>query len=100
MPSDEWVGQVTIMDRIFKQFHSDGQIKKGKFITERLTKIVLEDNPSFKPDLVHSYLKQRLFVRMKFLNNKLAEAKKKKKRSCNDVEKPTQKQKKIKKLTK
>lgn len=101
MPSDEWLEQVKSMDRIFKQFHSEGQIKKGKYITERLTKIVIKEFPNYKPDLVYSYLKQRLFVRMKFLNMQLIESKKRKKRPSSDVvEKPTQQQKKIKKLTK
>lgn len=99
MPSDEWVVEVKIMDRIFKQFHADGDIKKGKFITERLAKIILKEYPLFKSDLVHSYIKQRLFVRMTFLNNKIIESKKRKNRIANDG-KPTQQEKKIKRLTK
>ncbi|KAJ8933836.1 hypothetical protein NQ314_013758 [Rhamnusium bicolor] len=77
--SDKWAQQVEEMEKYFNKFHKEN-FRQGKYIVKRtinyITKKVNEMQISH--ELIKSFCRQRVFVRIKFLNMKRHEYKEKK----------------------
>ncbi|KAJ8938914.1 hypothetical protein NQ314_011290 [Rhamnusium bicolor] len=75
-PSDKWAQQVEKMEKYFNKFHKEN-FRQGKHIVKRtinyITKKVSEMQISH--ELIKSFCRQRVFIRIKFLNMKRHEYK-------------------------
>ena len=67
-PSRKWEKEAKILNKLFEKFHKNGKIRKGKNITEKLVKIVETKHKDINLEAARCYLRQRLFIRIKYLN--------------------------------
>lgn len=75
-PSVEWLRQAKCLNLVFEEEHK-GQLLKGPGIVSKVTKIALENNPDIPHPIANAFIKQRTFIRMKFLNECAASKKRK-----------------------
>ena len=68
-PSNEWVEQVNTMESYFQKFHKN-KFKRGKGIIARTGKYIRKYLNDIPPELVKEFCRQRIFIRIKFLNLK------------------------------
>ncbi|KAB0805345.1 hypothetical protein PPYR_02315 [Photinus pyralis] len=72
-PSAEWMRQMQVMETYFIKFHKDN-FSPGKIIIKRTTNYIIKKLQKKKIDvpyeLVKSFSKQRIFIRIKYLNLK------------------------------
>lgn len=84
-PSDEWTQQVTLMDKYFQKYHRQEFCDK-KDVIKKTTEYIATKVTDVPKELIHSFARQRIFVRIKFLNLKKDETKSlKRKASINDA---------------
>lgn len=78
-PSEEWMKNVEKMETFFNKFHK-GTLRTGKNIVIRTHKYISKKCPNVPQILVKSFSKQRIFIRIKYLNcqRKLAQGVKRK----------------------
>lgn len=71
-PSSEWLSQVKIMEKYFQKYHKK-QFQEGKNIIKRTTEYITKkmNKPNIITDeLISAFSRQRVFVRIKYLNAK------------------------------
>jgi hypothetical protein len=70
-PSSEWLSQVKIMEKYYQKYHKQ-QFQEGKNIIKRTTEYTKKMNkPNIITDeLILAFSRQRVFVRIKYLNAK------------------------------
>lgn len=68
-PSKQWMKQVHIMEKKFNQFHGKTSIKSGQNIVKRTTNF-LANTLNISKELIEDFSRQRIFVRIKYLNTK------------------------------
>lgn len=91
-PSTEWKQQMDRMEKYFKKFHREEFSVKHKIIAKTTKYILKKAENSIPKKLVFSFVKNRIFIRLKFLNCKRDEAKRKRKSSsCQNVPKKIRK---------
>lgn len=83
-PSDEWLDQVQRMDKYFVKLHKDN-FKFKKHIIKRTTRYISTKVTDVQNELVASFARQRVFVRIKFLNIKKEEKQTEKRKASSDV---------------
>jgi hypothetical protein len=70
-PSDEWLQQATHVHKYFNKFHPEKGFDRGRNLVKRLTNLVMSKNAKYNKDPVGLYIRQSLFIIMKFLNTQL-----------------------------
>lgn len=66
-PSDMWKKEIQNLEVAFINFHTNGNIRRGKSIIKR-TANYLKKESNFFEDAVEEFAKQRVFMRIKHLN--------------------------------
>ena len=79
MPSEQLTESVKRFEVLFCKFHGESAYK-GKNPIEKLTRIISEKEVDIPKDVIYLYVKTRLFIRLKFLNQSLNVASKNLKR--------------------
>lgn len=67
-PSEEWMSQALQLEEEFRQHHGVDRILKGPSVVEKLVEIATTKFPSIPREPLQTFLRQRTFIRMKFLN--------------------------------
>lgn len=75
-PSDKWLDQVSKMDKYFLKLHNDNFSFKKNIVRET-TKYRVGKVNDVPKELITSFCRQRVFVRIKFLNIKKQKSKQK-----------------------
>jgi hypothetical protein len=96
-PSAKWLQQVDAMNNYFEELHKDIFSQKIK-IVEETTDYIAEKLRDIPRELVRSFCKQRVFIRIKFLNLQLQAKKFKKRTSTTGTDNQRKTIKKIKKI--
>jgi hypothetical protein len=91
-PSDKWLKSAQKIHKLFDKFHPPKGFKSGPFIIKRLVNKIMSKHTTFCEPAVRTYVRQRIFARIKKLNNQL-------KLDQRSTQKKTSVQKKISKLT-
>lgn len=84
-PSAEWLNEAKGLNKVFEDQHKQ-QILKGPGVVNNVTKIAMDRVPSVNIKVATCFIKQRTFIRMKFLNE-CATRKRKSKPSIDDRKK-------------
>lgn len=74
VPSDDFLAKIYAMEKVFHGMHGS-EISPEKFIIKKLSARLADKFPSVPEVVVKKYAKTRTFIRLKFLNCKLAIAK-------------------------
>lgn len=74
-PSEEWLLQAKNLNVVFEDQHKH-QLLKIPGVVSNVTKLALEKIPSVPMKVATSFIKQRTFIRMKFLNESMAKKRK------------------------
>jgi len=74
VPSEEFMAKIYAMEKVFYAMHGS-EISSEKFIIKKLSRILVQQFPSVPEVVVKKYAKTRTFIRIKYLNCKLAIAK-------------------------
>lgn len=82
-PSEEWKAKVFKMDKYFQKFHNDSFMVK-KNIVEKTTDYLSTKIADVPEELLKSFCKLRVIVRIKFLNKKQEQEKQKKRQASDD----------------
>lgn len=93
-PSEEWAENVQILEKYFKKFHN-ATFKKCKHIVKRTTAYLCKHNANLPKKLVESFARQRIFMRIKYLNSNCSNVSLKRKRETDSERKVIKKMKKI-----
>lgn len=74
-PSEEWLLQAKNLNIVFEDQHKQ-QLLKIPGVVCNVTKLALERIPSVPMKVATTFIKQRTFIRMKFLNESMANKRK------------------------
>lgn len=83
-PSDKWLDYVNKMDTYFQKLHKNN-FHFTKNIVKRTTQYILSKVTDVPKELVTSFCRQRVFVRIKFLNIKKEEKQAEKRKASSDI---------------
>lgn len=97
VPSSLWQYQSKILEQRFLKCHKDGEFRYKKTVSKRLSQFCTRKYPEIPPEVIRAYIKQRSIIRMRVLNTKL-EQEKKRKRKAPFVDKNSGRTKKFKKI--
>lgn len=81
VPSPLWQKQSIRLEQHFLKCHKNGEFKYKKNVSMRLSQFCSYKYPEIPPEVIKAYMKQRSIIRMRGLNTKIQEAKKRKRKA-------------------
>lgn len=94
-PSNEWKLNARLLEKYFVKFHGQ-KFRRENGVTKKMSNLIYKRHPNIPLTIIMTYIKQRLFIRIKYFNMQQSKVLNPKRKSGQPE---TQVQKKIRKIT-